>query len=214
MHPQFTAWSAATHARVACVDCHIAEGATGFVHAKLNGIRQLVHVASNAVPEPIPPGAEMAPGAQAETCAGCHRPGRLSGDRIRVIREYADDESNSETTTALLMHVGGGTTSPRAIHWHADPAVRIEYVATDAERQMIPYVKVTDAKGQVKEFRAEDTTDQAIGAGTRRTMDCVDCHNTVGHPMAATPEQAVDRALAASPRPASCRSPGVRVSAW
>jgi hypothetical protein len=199
MHPQFTAWSAATHARVACVECHISEGAAGFAHAKLNGTRQLVHVVINAVPEPIPPGAEMPPGAQAETCGGCHRPGRLSGDRIRVIREYADDESNSETVTALLMHVGGGSTSPRAIHWHADPGVRIEYVATDAERQMIPYVKVTDAKGQVKEYRAPDTTDQAVSAGTRQTMDCVDCHNTVGHPMAATPEQAVDRALATRP---------------
>ena len=29
-------------------------------------------------------------------------------------------------------------------------------------------------------------------------MDCVDCHNTVGHPIAPTPEQAVDRAIAAA----------------
>jgi NapC/NirT cytochrome c family protein len=199
MHPQFTAWSGATHARVACVDCHIGEGAAAFVHAKLNGVRQMVHVMTNAVPAPIPPGAEMPPGAQARTCGACHRPGRAAGDRIRTIREYADDESNSETTTTLLMHVGGGSSSPRSIHWHADPSVRIEYVATDAERQMIPYVKVTDAKGQMKEYRAPDTTDQAIGGGTRRTMDCVDCHNTVGHPIAATSEQAVDRALAAMP---------------
>ena len=28
-------------------------------------------------------------------------------------------------------------------------------------------------------------------------MDCIDCHNTVGHPIAQTPEQAVDRAIAA-----------------
>jgi hypothetical protein len=214
MHPQFTAWNTATHARVACVECHIGEGAPAFVHAKLSGVRQLVHVATNNVPKPIPPGTGMPPGAQAETCGGCHRPGRMSGDRIRVIREYADDESNSETVTALLMHVGGGSSSPRAIHWHADPAVRIEYVATDAERQMIPYVKLTDAKGQVKEFRAPDTTDQAVSAGTRRTMDCVDCHNTVGHPMAATPEQAVDRALAARPEARTlpfARREGVRL---
>ena len=27
-------------------------------------------------------------------------------------------------------------------------------------------------------------------------MDCIDCHNTVGHPISPTPEQAVDRAIA------------------
>jgi hypothetical protein len=29
-------------------------------------------------------------------------------------------------------------------------------------------------------------------------MDCVDCHNTVGHPIAPTPEKAVDEAIAAA----------------
>jgi hypothetical protein len=29
-------------------------------------------------------------------------------------------------------------------------------------------------------------------------MDCIDCHNTVGHPIAATAELAVDRAIAAA----------------
>ena len=29
-------------------------------------------------------------------------------------------------------------------------------------------------------------------------MDCVDCHNTVGHPISPTPERAVDRAIAAA----------------
>jgi len=199
MQPQFTAWQNAAHGRIACVECHIGEGARAFVHAKLSGVRQLVHVATNAFPRPIPPGAEMAPGAQAETCGSCHQPGRASGDRIRMIREYADDEANTETATVLLMHVGATASSPRAIHWHADPNVRVEYVATDAERQTIPYVKVTDAQGRVKEYRAEDATDQAINGGSRRTMDCVDCHNVVGHPISPTPERAADQAIAAAP---------------
>ena len=111
---------------------------------------------TNSYPKPIPPGANMPPGAQAMTCANCHQPGRVVGDRVRVIREYADDEANTETMTVLQMHMSGlRPTSERAIHWHADPAVRVEYVSTDAERQTIPYVKVTDAKGQVKEFVAD-----------------------------------------------------------
>ncbi len=197
MHPQFTAWKGAVHSGVPCVECHIGDGAAALVHAKLSGVRQLMQVATNSYPQPIPPGAKMPPGAQAETCKSCHTPGRVVGDRIHVIREYADDEANTETTTVLQMHMSVTKSSPRAIHWHADPAVRVEYVATDAERQTIPYVRVTDAKGQVKSCVATDAKDEAIRAGERRTMDCVDCHNTVGHPISPTPEQAVDRAIAA-----------------
>jgi hypothetical protein len=198
MEPQFAAWQGAVHGGISCATCHIGEGAGGFLRAKLSGVRQLVHVATNAYPMPIPPGAEMLPGAQAQLCSNCHKPARVVGDRIRVIREYADDEKNSETMTVLQMHLNRSTDSERAIHWHADPAVRVEYVSTDAEDQTIPYVKVTDANGQVKEYVAPETTEQAISAGNRRTMDCIDCHNTVGHPISPTPEQAVDRAIAAA----------------
>ena len=197
MQPQHTAWSNSVHARIACVECHIGEGAGAFVHAKLSGVRQLVHAVTNTVPRPIPPGTEMGPGAQARTCTNCHQPERMAGDRLRVIHEYGDDEANAETATALQLHVGPTPGTPRSIHWHANPAVRIEYVATDPERQTIPYVKVTDAQGHVKEFVAPDTSEQTINAGERRTMDCIDCHNTAGHPISQTPERAVDEAIAA-----------------
>jgi hypothetical protein len=196
MHPQFTAWRNGPHGRIACVTCHVGEGPKAFIHAKLAGVRQLVEVATSSYPTPIPPGAGMPAGAQAQTCAGCHTPGRAVGDRIVTIREYADDETNTETTTVLQMHVSGTSLSPRAIHWHADAETRLEYIATDETRQKIPYVKVTDAHGQVKEFIAPDTPDQVVREGERRTMDCVDCHNTVGHPISTTPERAVDNAIA------------------
>ena len=196
MHPQFTAWQAAAHGRVPCVSCHIGEGASGFVHAKLSGVRQLMHVATNSFPRPVPPGTGMPPGAQAQTCGTCHQPGRTAGDQIRVMREYADDEANTETMTVLQMYMGPGSSSGRSIHWHANPNLRVEYVSADARNETIPYVKVTDAKGQVKEFRTEGTTDQTIAAGPLKRMDCIDCHNTVGHPIAPTPERAVDQAVA------------------
>ena len=196
MHPQFTAWQAASHSRVACVNCHVGEGAEGFVHAKLAGVRQLVHVMTNSVPKPIPPGGDLPPVDQ--TCLNCHTPGQSVPDRIRTFREYADDETNSETTTMMQMHMGTSPKSTRSIHWHANPDIRVEYVATDAARETIPYVKVTNANGQVKEFRATDTTDEALAGGTRQTMDCRDCHNTIGHPIAPTAEQAVDRAIASA----------------
>jgi hypothetical protein len=197
MHPQFSAWQAGAHPRIACVQCHIGEGAGGFVYAKLNGVRQLVEVAANSYPRPIPPGAHMKPGAQAVTCSGCHKTSRIVGDKIRVIREYADDEANTETITVLQMHVGDAASSGRAIHRHVDPSIRIEYIATDETRQTIPYVKLTDGKGQVKEFMAEGATEEMVRTGVRQTMDCIDCHNTVGHPISPTPERAVDQAIAA-----------------
>src|SRR5262245_58251063 len=106
MQPQFVAWQHGPHARVACVQCHIGEGAKAFVHAKLNGVRQLAHVITGSYPRQIPPGAEMPPGEQANTCLGCHQPWRVPGDAVRVVREYADDEGNAETVTVLQLHVG------------------------------------------------------------------------------------------------------------
>jgi hypothetical protein len=214
MEPQFAAWRDGPHSLIACAKCHIGEGAQGFVHAKLAGTRQLVHVVTDRVPKPIPPGAHMPPGEQARTCLGCHRPEHAIGDPVRVIHEYADDEGNTETVTILKMHMGGPSSEGRSIHWHADPANRIEYVATGDDRQTIIYVKSTDAKGQVKEYRAADATDQMISSGVRQTMDCIDCHNSVGHPISPAAEKAVDRIIAAgqvSPKLPYARRESVRL---
>lgn len=196
MHPQFTALANGPHARVACVSCHIGEGPKSFVRAKLAGVRQLAHVVTGSYPIPVPPGAHMPPGAMAETCLGCHQPQVTVGDHVRVFREYADDEQNTETVSVLEMNMGGPSSEGRAIHWHANPAVRIEYIATNEDRQTIPYVKVTDAKGNTKEYIAANTSEQTISSGARRTMDCIDCHNAVGHPISPTPQRVVDRAIA------------------
>ena len=197
MQPQFNAWGGSVHASTTCVQCHIGEGPRAFVDAKLAGVRQLMHVATGSYARPIASGTQMPPGAQAQTCRGCHRPERGGSDRIRVSREYADDEGSSETVSVLQMYVGAGSVSGRSIHWHANPDIRVEYVATDAANETIPYVKVTDAAGRIREFVAKDAKDDAIRAGTRRTMDCIDCHNAVGHPIAPTAEQAIDQAIAA-----------------
>jgi hypothetical protein len=198
MHPQFTSWQDAQHAKVACVSCHIGEGPSAFIHAKLAGVRQLVHVATNSFPRPVPPGAEMPPGEQARTCTGCHQPWRAVGDQIAVFRQFADDETNTETKTFLQMYLGSASLSGRSIHWHANPSTRVEYVATDHTRETIAAIRVTDAKGQVKEYVAEDAKPEAISGGTWRAMDCIDCHNTVGHPISATAELAVDSAITAN----------------
>ena len=101
MHPQFTAWQSTPHAQVACTECHVGEGAAALIHYKLAGLRQLYHVVTNQIPKPIPGVADMRPAL--ETCGHCHWPGHDSGEVLRVKREFADDEANSETVTGLQM---------------------------------------------------------------------------------------------------------------
>ena len=132
MHPQFTAWQNAPHSQVACVQCHIGEGGRAFVKYKMNGVRQLYHVVTGNIPRRCPASPIMRPAI--EVCGACHWSGKGFGDIVRVKREYAEDESNTETSTILQMFLGGPgapTRSGRAIHWHADPRVRIEFIFTD-----------------------------------------------------------------------------------
>ena len=198
MHPQFTAWQNNPHSNVACVDCHVGEGGRALVRYKLAGARQLAHVLINRYPRPIPASqADLRPAL--ETCGNCHTPTLGHGVRPRAVREYADDETNTETVTNLDLNVGGPgqpTASGTAIHWHADPSVRVEYVTTDANRETIPFVRVTRPGGEVKEFVVEGTTPEALAAGTTRVMDCIDCHNAAAHRISPTAERAVDRAIA------------------
>jgi hypothetical protein len=180
---------------VHCVACHIGPGAPWFVKSKLSGTRQLFAVALKTYPTPIPSPVQNLRPAR-DTCEQCHWPEKFTGDRVRQIREFGDDEANTVSTTALQLHVGSGSDSMGAhgIHWHMAPSTRVTYVTTDEKRQTIVYVKVEDRNG-VREFRGEGVTDQQIAGGERRQMDCMDCHNRPSHRFDSTPERAVDEAI-------------------
>jgi hypothetical protein len=183
---------------VKCVDCHIGEGASWFVRSKLSGTRQIFAVTFNTFERPVPsPVHDLRPAR--ETCEQCHWPDKFHGDKIEVVPEFADDESNTRSETTLRLHVGGGAAQGRAtgIHWHTSADNEIEYVATDASRQEIPYVRLTNRRtGEVREFVVEGTDAGAIAAGERRRTDCVDCHNRPTHAFFMTAERAVNNALA------------------
>ena len=73
MYPEFTAYQASPHARVACVDCHVGSGASWYVKSKLSGARQVYYTAMGTYPRPIPtPVANLRPAPQ--TCEQCHWP--------------------------------------------------------------------------------------------------------------------------------------------
>ncbi|HKQ61596.1 MAG TPA: NapC/NirT family cytochrome c [Candidatus Polarisedimenticolaceae bacterium] len=197
MEPEYTAYQDGPHSRVRCVECHIGPGAPWFVKAKIDGVRQVWAVALKSYSRPIPsPVHDLRPAR--DTCEHCHWPDKFTGDLVRSIPSYADDEANTAAPTNLRLRVGGGSTGfggPHGIHWHTSRDHRVEYVATDDERETIPWVRLTDANGKVTEFVVEGTNVQELERRERRTMDCVDCHNRPSHRFQATPERAVDGAI-------------------
>jgi nitrate/TMAO reductase-like tetraheme cytochrome c subunit len=197
MEPEFAAYEDGPHSRVTCVQCHIGEGASWFVRSKLSGTRQVFAVSLNTFSRPVPsPVHDLRPAR--ETCEQCHWPEKFHGDTIRVFRDYGTDEANTEYETVLQIHVGGGSERleiATGIHWHMNVANEIEYIATDEKRQVIPWVRMTDRFGNVREYQVDGVTPEELAAGERRTMDCIDCHNRPSHPFDASASRAVDRAL-------------------
>ena len=198
MEPEYVAHARGPHAQVECVRCHVGPGAGALVQSKINGTRQLVHVLTNAVPRPIPPPAELISTAR-ETCEKCHWPERFVGDRTRVIREFANDEKNTETDTTLQLHVGGGSRARgigTGIHWHMNLDNEIEFVSDPAKPETIPYVRMRDRAGNVREYFAEGVTAAPPAGGRRERMDCMDCHNRPAHAFATSATRAIDDAVA------------------
>jgi hypothetical protein len=124
------------------------------------------------------------PGAT-DTCTHCHtRAGQR--DILRNLVTYADDETSTESVTTLTMQTA-------AIHWHARADIRVEYIATDAKRETIPCIKVTDAGGGHRVFRRR-RHGAACGHNCQQ-MDCLDCHSRPAHVLPSA-DRAVDALLA------------------
>jgi len=193
MEPEHTAHARSPHSRVACAECHIGPGADWFVKSKLDGAWQLVAVAFDLYPRPIPtPLHDLRPAR--ETCEQCHWPTKHVGDKLRVIKHYKDDEQNTELTTALVLKVGGVQgTSASGIHWHVDPNVEIRY-RSDESREDVYEIEYTNSNNGVeKKYAVRDAPEDE---GVWRTMDCVDCHNRPTH-IYESPGPAIDTAISA-----------------
>jgi nitrate/TMAO reductase-like tetraheme cytochrome c subunit len=201
MHPEYTAYQQSPHARVGCAGCHVGPGAGWFVKSKLSGAYQVYSVIAKKYPKPIPSPVENLRPAQ-QTCEQCHWPEKFFGAQLKVFNHYAYDEESTPRDVRLLIKTGGG--SPESgqatgIQWHMNISSEVTYMATDKQRQDIPWVRVRNRKtGQVTDYRAENSklTDAQIAAAAKRTMDCVDCHNRPTHIYRA-PDASVDQALLA-----------------
>ena len=196
MKPEFSAHLLPPHQQVSCASCHVGPGATGWLASKMAGTRQLIGVILNNYPRPIESAMESNRlVSSADTCEQCHARGKVIGPRLRMHSSFKDDEANTRSETVLMMMVGGGNAG--GIHGaHMGPGVRIRYAASDKKRQTIPWVEYNNGAA-TQTYLADGTTLDAARALPTFEMQCVDCHNRVGHAFEA-PEHAIDRALAAS----------------
>ena len=211
MEPEFVAFQNSPHRRIECVDCHIGPGAGAALKAKLNGVNQLIGIVTDNWERPIPtPVHQLRPAS--EICTTCHWEDKDLGTKLVVRTRFRENETNRAFTNVLLMRTGGlGPDGiPQGIHWHTHPENVVEYVATDEKRMEIPWVQVTRPDGSVDVYTTADTPEDPPPQGERRSMDCNDCHNRVGHPFTNAVD-AVDEALAFAK--VSRRIPGIRKTA-
>ncbi len=196
MKPEFTTYLNSPHARVQCTECHVGSGASAYVKAKINGVKQLCEMIGDSYERPIKTPVKNLRPAQ-ETCEQCHWPQHFAGNIDRTYTHFLADETNTPFAVRLSLKVGGGDPahgSVGGIHWHMNLGNKVEYIATDAQRQVIPWVRLTRADGTVTEFRTAEFKDDP-SRHSIRTMDCLDCHNRPAHRFEA-PNDAVDEAMA------------------
>lgn len=206
MNPEFTAYQASPHARVRCVECHVGPGAGWYVRSKISGAYQLYSVAFKKYPKPIGTPVHNLRPAQ-ETCEHCHWPEKFFGPQMKVFNRYAYDEQNTRSQTRMLINVGGGspvTGQVAGIHWHMNISNQVTYISADEQRQVIPWVRIKDNKGNVTEYTLDGATytPEQIASSPKRDMDCVDCHNRPSH-VYLPPDQAVNNSLVAGRMDAS-----------
>lgn len=185
MEPQYVTYQNSPHARVLCVDCHIGPGASFYVKSKVDGLRQVLAVTFNSFSRPIETPVHSLRPAQ-ETCERCHWPRQFYGEKLVTKTYYRTDEQNSPWTVSLLVKIGGGnprTGKLEGIHWHMIGDNVVEYISTDKKRQNIPWIRVTNSKGDTAIYADPGATPPDLADTTveLRRFDCMDCHNRPSH---------------------------------
>jgi octaheme c-type cytochrome (tetrathionate reductase family) len=194
--PESVTYHTSLHAEVPCVDCHVGEGLEKELLAKLNGIRELYLQVTNTYERPIPSPVETLRPAR-QVCETCHWPEVFYADRAIEIPHFANDEDNTRTNTYMLVKIGGGTErrgQGQGIHWHVEN--KVEYIATDPQRQNIPWVRA-ELGGETLTFVdvTSPLSEEELAEYEIREMDCIDCHNRASH-VFRSPDEMLDEAMA------------------
>ncbi len=193
MGPELAGYESGPHRDVTCGECHVEPGVSGWVKAKLNGTRQLLQVLTGTYPQPIPPPDHDALPTTQDTCQKCHSLDRLASSSLVTRTSFGEDETNTRAFVGLLIRPGSGDSfdTNRGVHWHV--LRNVEFRTPDENAEKIDYVAETMLDGTVEEYIAQDKVQiaedvqpeiDAIKAAEKpRTMDCIQCHNRVGHPI-------------------------------
>ncbi len=196
MQPEHTSYLGSPHARVTCASCHIGPGASWYVKSKISGVRQVLAVTFHTFSRPIPtPIKDLRPAR--ETCEQCHWPAKFFGAQLRSRIHFSSDEKNTRRELRVLVKTGGADSSvgpASGIHWHMALSQKIEYVASDPRRQVIPWVRSTDSTGKTHVYRSDGITSADPPPGEIRRIDCMDCHNRPTH-IYQSPDRAVSISL-------------------
>ncbi|HLV79518.1 MAG TPA: NapC/NirT family cytochrome c [Chthonomonadaceae bacterium] len=199
MKPEYTAYMDSPHARVSCVECHIGAGASWFVRSKISGSYQVYSVLFHKYHRPIEtPVANLRPAR--ETCEECHWPRKFYNSMLQGRSYYLTDNQNTPLHIDLLLRVGGGDPShgsTAGIHAHMYLDRQIYYIATDRQRQIIPYVEERLPNGQIRVYRSTETpiTEAQIRHSQKHLVDCIECHNRASHRFE-PPDHTINAAIA------------------
>ena len=195
MPPEYSTYQVSPHARIQCVECHIGRDVISQQFLRKAG--DLRHVYLNITQDfeyPIK-ATRMRP--SEDVCETCHYPEKFSDDSLREIVNYGLDEENTLQKIILIMKTGGGTSREGlgyGIHWHVEN--QVDFYATDFDQQDIPYIRVVDEDGEMKEF-FDITSDFDAGDIVEDElirMDCIACHNRITHNIP-KPEEIVSLAM-------------------
>ncbi len=206
MGSELAAYESGPHRDVPCAACHVEPGIGGWVKAKINGTVQLLQVITGSYPRPVPPPdhADLPP--VKDTCERCHTVDSLSSANLVTRLTFTQDEQNSRQLIGLLIRPGSGDLfdKNRGVHWHV--LQDVEYWSADDDASVIDYVQATQSDGTVRSFIAQNAVNvydfvapdvkEITATDRERTMDCLDCHNRVGHPLA-DPGKSLDAAMTA-----------------
>jgi len=196
MPPEYAAFQASPHARIACVECHIGREFIGNqIFRKAGDVKHIVAMTFQTYEYPIQI-KNMRPAR--ETCEKCHTPEKFSDDSLHVITHFKDDVDNTPYYTYLVLKTGGGAKREGlglGIHWHI--VNRVYYYPTDSSEQTIPFVRVVNDDGSTVDYvDVQSGLDASnVDPSKLKEMDCITCHNRITHHIY-TPEESVDSAMA------------------
>ncbi len=185
MGPEHRAHTFSPHAEVECSACHVGSGSQYFVLSKFRGTKELYDLLSNTYPRPIPVPIENLRPSRA-ICETCHGPKYSFNENLQVRKYYLSDKKNTEWEIGLLLKMGDvrvSTDKPPRMHWHYAVAKQIEYATADPRREVIPWIRAIGFDGKARIYRAQDgnASGKEPTPEQMRVMDCIDCHNRIGH---------------------------------